>query len=121
MKRMNYFLLQALMTCCFSMLMIPALAQELSTTQAPAVPSGRELNRPFGDYDREAFQSPPKVYYPEIWFHYIGGNVSLKGITADLEAIARSGISGIQLFHGQFGGPWPGCPVCRIYRSPFRK
>ncbi|HCC52480.1 MAG TPA: hypothetical protein DEQ30_10825 [Porphyromonadaceae bacterium] len=96
------------MTCCFSTLMVPAMAQELSTTQAPAVPSGRELNRPFGDYDKEAFQSPPKVYYPETWFHYIGGNVSLKGITADLEAIARSGISGIQLFHGQFGGPWPG-------------
>ncbi|GAA3994161.1 hypothetical protein GCM10022210_55350 [Mucilaginibacter dorajii] len=52
--------------------------------------------------------SPPKVYYPETWFHLIGGNVSKKGITADLEAIARSGISGIQLFHGQFGGPWPG-------------
>ncbi len=26
----------------------------------------------------------------------------------DLESLASSGISGIQLFHGQFGGPWPG-------------
>ncbi|RYZ34426.1 MAG: hypothetical protein EOP49_34545, partial [Sphingobacteriales bacterium] len=24
------------------------------------------------------------------------------------QAIAKAGISGIQLFHGQFGGPWPG-------------
>lgn len=75
--------------------------------QVPAVPSPDELNRPFGKHDTEAFMLPPKVYYPETWFHYIGGNVSTEGITADLEAIAASGISGIQLFHGQFGGPWP--------------
>jgi len=47
------------------------------------------------------------MYHPETWFHYIGGNVSFDGITADLEAIAGAGLSGIQLFHGQFGGPWP--------------
>jgi hypothetical protein len=34
--------------------------------------------------------------------------VAKEGITADLEAIAAAGLSGIQLFHGQFGGPWPG-------------
>ncbi|MCG6191506.1 glycosyl hydrolase, partial [Maribellus maritimus] len=49
-----------------------------------------------------------KIYHPETWFHFIGGNVAKEGITADLEAIAGAGISGIQLFHGQFGGPWPG-------------
>jgi hypothetical protein len=75
---------------------------------APIVPPATELSRSFGDYDKAAFASPAKVYYPETWFHLIGGNVSKKGITADLEAIQRSGISGIQLFHGQFGGPWPG-------------
>jgi hypothetical protein len=75
---------------------------------APTVPDNNQLNRKFGDYDAAAFKLPQKVYYPETWFHFIGGNVSKKGITADLEAIARSGISGIQLFHGQFGGPWPG-------------
>lgn len=54
------------------------------------------------------FKNPDKDYYPETWYHFIGGNVSKKGITADLEAIAAAGISGIQLFHGQFGGEWPG-------------
>ena len=39
---------------------------------------------------------------------FAGGNVATNGITADLEAIAGAGIGGIQLFHGQFGGPWPG-------------
>lgn len=79
-----------------------------SAQVVPIVPPDKELNRSFGEYDKVSFMAPPKVYYPETWFHFIGGNVSKKGITADLEAIAHSGISGIQLFHGQFGGPWPG-------------
>jgi hypothetical protein len=78
------------------------------SAQPPVAPSAQELNAPFGNADREAFKSPPQVYHPETWFHYIGGNVAKSGITADLEAISGAGISGIQLFHGQFGGPWPG-------------
>ena len=76
--------------------------------KVPFVPSQQEINRPFGKHDAASFLKPPKVYHPETWFHYIGGNVSKEGITRDLEAIAKAGISGIQLFHGQFGGPWPG-------------
>ncbi len=87
---------------CFCTSILPLVAQ------TPIVPPVEELNRPFGKYDEEAFKSPPQVYHPETWFHYIGGNVAAKGITADLEAIAGAGLSGIQLFHGQFGGPWPG-------------
>jgi len=76
--------------------------------QIPAIPSSQELNRPFGKYDEEAFRSPPKVFHPETWFHFIGGNVAARGITADLEAITEAGFSGIQLFHEHMGGPWPG-------------
>lgn len=54
------------------------------------------------------FKKPDIDYYPETWYHFIGGNVSKEGITADLEAISQAGISGIQFFHGQFGGEWPG-------------
>lgn len=74
----------------------------------PVAPSRTELVRPFDSADQMNFKNPPKIYHPETWFHYIGGNVSYKGITADLEAVAAAGFSGIQLFHGQFGGPWPG-------------
>lgn len=56
----------------------------------------------------DTFRKPDKNHYPETWFHFIGGNVSKEGITADLEEISAAGISGIQLFHGQFGGEWPG-------------
>ena len=60
---------------------------------APVVPSAETLQRGFGLHDRAAFVAPDKVFYPETWFHFIGGNVSLEGITADLEAIAEAGIS----------------------------
>ena len=56
----------------------------------------------------EAFADPGADSRPETWFHFIGGNVARGGITADLEAIKGAGISGIHLFHGQFGGKWPG-------------
>ena len=80
----------------------------ISQAQVTVRPTSEELNRPFGQTERKEFVSPPKVFYPETWFHYIGGNVSLAGITQDLEAIAGAGFSGIHLFHGQFGGVWPG-------------
>ena len=62
----------------------------------------------FGAADATAFATPAHTYHPQTWFHFIGGNVATNGITADLEAIAGAGISGVQLFHGQFGSPWPG-------------
>ena len=73
-----------------------------------ATPSGERGDRSFDAADIEAFMTPPTSFKPETWFHFIGGNVSSQGVTADLEAIAGAGISGIQFFHGQFGGPWPG-------------
>ena len=74
---------------------------------AAILPSAEVLNREFGVHDRAQFLQPEKVFYPETWFHFIGGNVSYEGITADLEAIAQAGISGVHFFHGQQGGKWP--------------
>ena len=75
---------------------------------ADIAPDGDLLQAPFSAQDETNFQQPPKVFYPETWFHFIGGNVSKEGIDADLKAIRDAGISGIQWFHGYFGGPWPG-------------
>lgn len=58
--------------------------------------------------DFSAFRSPGAGRRPETWFHLIGGNVAKAGLDADLDAVKSAGIGGIQLFHGQFGGPWPG-------------
>ena len=70
--------------------------------------------------DVNAFKTPPQDVRPETWFHFIGGNVAEKGIVADLEAIKGVGIGGVQLFHGQFGGPWPGVsPQIQCLSAPW--
>lgn len=87
---------------------------------AKAVPDTGVLNRSFGKADANAFLEPAPVFHSETWFHFIGGNVATQGITADLEAIAGAGIEGVQLFHGQFGGPWPGVsPQIKCLSAPW--
>ena len=96
MRRLNIFLIG--LCLCTHM---------LHAQIADILPSREVLQREFGTHDREAFNAPEKVFYPETWFHFIGGNVSYEGITADLEAIAEARISGVHFFHGQAGGKWP--------------
>lgn len=88
---------------------VTSFGWSVSSVQVPVVPPFDELHQPFGGKDYQNFANPDKVFYPETWFHYIGGDVSLEGITKDLEAIADAGFSGIRLFHGQFAafGPEP--------------
>ena len=44
------------------------------------------------------FRSPPAAARPHTWWHWMNGNVTKEGITADLEAMARVGIGGAQIF-----------------------
>ncbi|HEX7654382.1 MAG TPA: glycosyl hydrolase, partial [Verrucomicrobiae bacterium] len=44
------------------------------------------------------FQSPPPAARPRTWWHWVSGNVSAEGITADLEAMKEIGLGGCQLF-----------------------
>ena len=76
----------------------------------PAVPDTAKLHSPFSKSDRKAFLQPDRIFYPETWFHFLNGSIRREGITRDLEAIAASGIQGVQFFHGQVGDPadWPG-------------
>jgi len=76
----------------------------------PAVPDSTLLQQHFGAQDVRHFSRPPRIFYPETWFHLINGNISRRGIAKDLQAIAEAGITGVQLFHGQMGNPadWPG-------------
>ena len=37
--------------------------------QVAVRPAMEELNRPLGNIEREEFVAPPKVFYPETWFH----------------------------------------------------
>lgn len=99
-------------TCRWSLLALTAVLSFYVAGVAEAqivgiAPDAETLGAPFSPKDEAAFQQPEKVFYPETWFHFIGGNISREGIDADLQAIADAGISGVQWFHGS-GGMWPG-------------
>ena len=46
----------------------------------------------------EGFKSPPMDARPQTWWHWMNGNVSKAGITADLEAMKEIGLGGVSLF-----------------------
>ncbi|MGB5553161.1 MAG: glycosyl hydrolase [Flavobacteriaceae bacterium] len=48
---------------------------------------------------KTGFETPPPEAKARTWWHWINGNVSKKGITADLEAMKRVGIQEFQLFN----------------------
>jgi hypothetical protein len=47
----------------------------------------------------KSFISPPPVYQPHVWWHWMGNNITREGITADLEAMKESGIAGATIFN----------------------
>jgi hypothetical protein len=51
------------------------------------------------------FKTPPLSARPRVWWHWMNGNVSKEGITADLEWMKRVGIAGAQVFDVGVGTP----------------
>jgi hypothetical protein len=51
------------------------------------------------------FRNPPADAKPRVWWHWMNGNVTKEGITADLEWMKRVGIGGMQMFDGSLGTP----------------
>jgi len=51
----------------------------------------------------EGFRHPPEQAKPRIWWHWMNGNVTPQGITADLEWMKRAGLGGFQLFDVDIG------------------
>ncbi|MFC2109717.1 glycosyl hydrolase [Bacteroidota bacterium] len=45
------------------------------------------------------FKNPPASVKPRTWMHAIDGNMSIEGLTKDLEAMQRVGIGGVLLFN----------------------
>jgi hypothetical protein len=44
------------------------------------------------------FLNPPESAKPRTWWHWVSGNISREGITADLEAMKSIGLAGAQIF-----------------------
>lgn len=59
------------------------------STQSPSIPFA-ELTRDFHALPRESF--------PWIWYHLMGGSITLEGIRADMKAIQEAGFQGIHVF-----------------------
>ena len=45
------------------------------------------------------FLNPPPQARPHIWWHWMNGNITKEGITADLEAMHRVGFGGVYIFN----------------------
>jgi len=60
--------------------------------------NGADLAREFAD--------PPSSAKPQVWWHWMAGNVTREGITADLEAMADVGIGGAMMFDAGLGTRW---------------
>ncbi len=70
----------------------PLAAQNVSVTApAPAV---------VPDILATGFQSPPQPARPQVWWHWMSGNVTEEGAKLDLEWMARIGIGGVHAFAG---------------------
>ncbi len=53
----------------------------------------------------EGFRNPPSSAKPHTWWHWVNDNISKEGITADLEAMKRVGVGGVQIFNVDVGVP----------------
>lgn len=47
----------------------------------------------------QGFKTPPDQAKPHTWWHWMNGNITKEGITADLEAMKKIGLGGAQLFN----------------------
>ncbi len=63
---------------------VVASAAASAATAAPSLEAG--------------FRQPPHDAKPQTWWHWMNGNVTKEGITADLEAMAQVGLGGAQIF-----------------------
>ena len=57
------------------------------------------------DSIEDGFRNPPDSARPQTWWHWMNGNITKEGITADLEAMKRVGIGGATIVNVDCGIP----------------
>jgi len=67
--------------------------------------SSAALAAPVAETLERGFAQPPPSARPHTWWHWMNGNITREGITADLEAMAQVGVGGAQIFDVQPGTP----------------
>jgi len=53
----------------------------------------------------DGFRTPPDEARARVWWHWLNGNVTREGITADLEAMKAVGIKDAQIFNVDMAYP----------------
>ena len=66
----------------------------------------------------EQFADPPQEARPLVWWHWMDGNVSIDGITKDIEWMERAGIGGFHQFDAGGIGMHPIVDETMPYQSP---
>ena len=69
------------------------------------------------DYIYKNFQNPPAEARPQVWWHWMNGNVSIDGIRKDILWMHNSGITGFHVFDAGMGCPQI-VPKLITYLSP---
>jgi hypothetical protein len=59
---------------------------------------------------RDGFAHPPESAKPQTWWHWMNGNISKPGITADLEAMKQIGLGGATIVNVDCGIPRGSAP-----------
>lgn len=54
---------------------------------------------------RQGFSSPPQHVRPQIWWHWMNGNITKDGIRKDIEWFKRIGLGGFHVFDASFSTP----------------
>lgn len=80
-------------------LLILSLSHQPNSALEPAynTPS-KQVRNLSGSALEAGFKNPPDSAKPHTWWHWMNGNVTREGITADLEAMKAAGIGGAQMF-----------------------
>jgi hypothetical protein len=72
---------------------------------------------PAQDRVAEGFRNPPKEARPNVWWHWMNGNITEDGIAKDLAWMKRIGIGGVQTFDANLLTP-PVVPKRLVYMTP---
>lgn len=69
---------------------------------------------------RRGFANPPGSARPQVWWHWLAGNVSKAGVTADLEAMKRVGLGGGTMANIAFSPEGPAPFLSEAWREVVR-
>ena len=51
------------------------------------------------------FADPPREYRPQVWWHWMNGNITREGLDKDIDWMERAGVSGFHIFDAGFDMP----------------